>query len=176
MIVPMVMHMASAYFISTGRDLPDGSYKQLEAAGAKTKQKGTANVVALGFSNTNALIMLLTYGLCFGVELCMNNKLVPYFTRYYGMHPTVAGPLGACFSLMNLFARSWGGILSDYANKKFGMRGRITAMWVVQTVEGVFCILMGLVTIGLNNPDKAKAAGMPNVQPDWTDSSGNTWV
>jgi hypothetical protein len=90
--------------------------------------------------------------------------------------PATAGPLGACFSLMNLFARSWGGLLSDFANKKMGMRGRITAMWVVQTVEGVFCILMGLVTIGLNNPDKAKAAGMPNVQPDWTDSSGNTWV
>merc|ERR1712023_65054 len=104
--------------------------------------------------NTNALIMLLTYGLCFGVELCMNNKLVPYFTRYYGMHPRVAGPLGACFSLMNLFARSWGGLLSDFMNKKFGMRGRITAMWVVQSIEGVFCILMGLVTVNFDGPDE----------------------
>merc|ERR1719197_706520 len=149
MIVPMVMHLGSAYFISTGRDLPDGSYKQLEAAGAKQKQKGAANVVALGFSNTNALIMLVTYGLCFGVELCMNNKLVPYFTRYHGMVPTVAGPLGACFSLMNLFARSWGGILSDWANKKTGIKGRILSMWIIQTIEGVFCILMGLVTVGM---------------------------
>merc|ERR1719258_525837 len=99
MVVPIVMHLASAFFISTGRDLPDGSYKQLEAAGAKQKSKGAGNVAILGFTNTNALIMLLTYGLCFGVELCMNNKLVPYFTRYYGMKPTIAGPLGACFSL-----------------------------------------------------------------------------
>merc|ERR1719502_2570478 len=98
--------------------------------------------------------MLFTYGMCFGVELCMNNKLVPYFTRYYGMAPTIAGPLGACFSLMNLFARSWGGILSDFANKKAGIRGRIWAMWITQTIEGLFCILMGLVTVGMEGPDE----------------------
>ena len=155
MIVPAIMHVVSTIFIMTARDLPDGSYAELEAMGVKQKSKGAGNVAILGFSNTNALIMLMTYGMCFGVELCMNNKLVPYFTRYYGMHPRVAGPLGACFSLMNLFARSWGGLLSDFANKKFGMRGRITAMWVVQTIEGVFCILMGLVTIGMVNPDSA---------------------
>jgi nitrate/nitrite transporter NarK len=155
MFVPAIMHIVSTVFIMRARDLPDGSYKELEALGAKQKSKGAGNVAVLGFSNTNALIMLLTYGLCFGVELCMNNKLVPYFTRYYGMHPRVAGPLGACFSLMNLFARSWGGLLSDFCNKKAGMRGRITAMWVVQTIEGVFCILMGMVTIGMINPDSA---------------------
>merc|ERR1719230_1334468 len=83
----------------------------------------------------------------------MNAKLTPYFVRYYAFPTAIAGPLGACFSLMNLFARSWGGILSDVMNKKFGMRGRITAMWVIQSIEGVFCILMGLVTIGFDNPD-----------------------
>merc|ERR1719326_2262710 len=92
MILPICMHLGSMALIWTGRDLPDGSYKQLEASGAKQKQKGAANVLALGFSNTNALIMLVTYGLCFGVELCMNNKLTPYMTRYYGLKPSEAGP------------------------------------------------------------------------------------
>ena len=156
MIVPIVMHLVSFAFIMLARDLPDGSYKELENAGVKQKTSGAGGLqlIALGFSNTNALIMLLTYGMCFGVELCMNNKLVPYFTRYYGMHPRVAGPLGACFGLMNLFARSWGGLLSDYANKKMGMRGRITAMWLIQTLEGCMCIVMGLVTVGMNGPDE----------------------
>merc|ERR1711988_1612237 len=81
-------------------------------------------------------------------------KLTPYFTRYYAFPTSVASPLGACFSLMNLFARSWGGLLSDFMNKKFGMRGRITAMWVVQSIEGVFCILMGLVTVNFDGPDE----------------------
>ena len=165
MIVPICMHLGSAFLISTGRDLPDGSYKQLEASGAKQKSKGAANVVALGFSNTNAWIMLVTYGLCFGVELTMNNKLTPYFNRYYGMHPTLAGPLAACFSLMNLAARSWGGCLSDAMAKQFGLRGRIAAMWVIQTIEGLFCILMGLVTVGYDSPDELKYDANPELYP-----------
>merc|ERR1711988_1724981 len=142
-------------FIWSGKDLPDGSYKQLETAGNKQKSKGTANVMALGFSNTNALIMTVTYGLCFGVELTMNNKLTPYFSRYYGMHPTTAGPLAASFSLMNLVARAWGGCLSDACAKKYGLRGRITAMWIVQTIEGLFCILLALVTIPADGPEES---------------------
>merc|ERR1712023_402189 len=121
--------------------------KELEAMGAKQKSKGAGNVAILGFSNTNALIMLVTYGLCFGVELCMNNKLVPYF------------------------ARSWGGLLSDYASKKCGMRGRITAMWVVQTIEGFFCILMGLVTVGMDGPDEAGFSAI-TTQGVYVDDSG----
>merc|ERR1719284_1749509 len=175
MIVPICMHLIAAIFILLARDLPDGSYKELEALGAKQKSKGASNVVALGFSNTNALIMLVTYGLCFGVELCMNNKLVPYFTRYYAMPPTTAGPLGACFSLMNLFARSWGGLLSDYASKKCGMRGRITAMWVVQTIEGFFCILMGLVTVGMDGPDEAGFSAI-TTQGVYVDDSGTEYL
>jgi NNP family nitrate/nitrite transporter-like MFS transporter len=167
MIVPFIMHCASAYFISTGRDLPDGSYKELEASGVKQKSKGSGNVLALGFSNTNALIMLITYGLCFGVELTMNNKLTPYFSRYYGMHPTVAGPLAACFSLMNLAARAWGGCLSDALAKKFGLRGRIAGMWVIQTLEGLMCVFMGLVTLPYDSPDEFKyddVVKYPNIQ------------
>jgi NNP family nitrate/nitrite transporter-like MFS transporter len=154
MIVPICMHLLSTCFIMAARDLPDGSYKELEGMGAKKKGAGCAEVVKLGFSNTNALIMLLTYGLCFGVELCMNNKLPPYFTRFYGMHPLTAGPLSACFGLMNLFARSWGGLLSDWSNKKCGIRGRIFSMWLVQTIQAVFCIVMGLVTVGMDGPDE----------------------
>jgi nitrate/nitrite transporter NarK len=174
MIVPFIMHAGAAYFIYTGRDLPDGSYKELEASGVKQKSKGSGNVLALGFSNTNALIMLITYGLCFGVELTMNNKLSPYFGRYYGMHPTIAGPLAACFSLMNLAARAWGGCLSDGLAKKYGLRGRIAGMWVIQTLEGLMCVFMGLVTLEYDSPDEFKfkdSDAYPNRQGVYTNGA-----
>merc|ERR1719238_676754 len=151
-IVPLVMHLLSALFVFSGRDLPDGNYRQLEKAGAKQKVKGGV-VAKIGLSNVNAWILALTYGLCFGIELTMNNKVVPYFYRYYGVTPQLAGILGSCFGLMNLFARSWGGLLSDALNAKYGMRGRIWGMWVIQTLEGLMCIFMGLVTINIPNPD-----------------------
>ena len=112
LIVPLAMHILSCIFTLTARDLPDGNYRELESSGAKQKVKG-GSVAAIGFSNINAWILVLTYGLCFGVELTMNNKVVMYFFNYYGLSPQIAGLLGSCFGLMNLVARSWGGLLSD---------------------------------------------------------------
>jgi len=174
-IVPLVLHMISALFVWTGRDLPDGSYKELEDAGVKQKSKdqgGGFNLVKVGFSNTNALILLLTYGCCFGVELTMNNKLVAYFNQYYALSPSNASTLGATFSLMNLFARSWGGLLSDWADKHFGMRGRITSMWVCQTLCGLCCLFLGVVTVAKSSPDDEQFKGMAKVQGIYEHDNG----
>jgi len=159
-----------------GRDLADGSYAALEKMGAKQKSKGGGNVAILGFSNTNAWILLVTYGLCFGVELTMNNKLTGYFERYHAMPNTLAGPLGATFSLMNLFARSWGGILSDWLAKRYGIRGRIWGMWTCQTLEGFMCILFGLCTTGYDSPDEIKFHNTPLVNSTWTSGYGTQYT
>ena len=60
---------------------------------------------------------------------------------------------------MNLFARSWGGILSDAMNARYGMRGRLWSMWVVQALEGMMCIIMGQVTIDMASPDRMLKPG-----------------
>jgi NNP family nitrate/nitrite transporter-like MFS transporter len=153
MVVPAALHVISSVLVIMGRDLPDGNYKELETSGAKQKAQG-GKAVLIGFSNVNAWILTITYGFCFGVELTMNNKAVLYFYRYYGVSPQIAGVLGSCFGLMNLFARSWGGMLSDLMNSKFGMRGRIWAMWIFQSLNGLMCLVMGLVTINMPSPDR----------------------
>ncbi len=163
LIIPLAMHILSCIFTLSARDLPDGNYRELETSGAKQKVKG-GSVAAIGFSNINAWILVITYGLCFGVELTMNNKVVMYFFNYYGLSPQIAGLLGSCFGLMNLVARSWGGLLSDVMNKKFDIRGRLWSMWIIQTLEGVMCILMGLVTVDLNGPHEPGYADSEKLQ------------
>jgi MFS transporter, NNP family, nitrate/nitrite transporter len=74
----------------------------------------------------------------------VNNIITPYLVDQFGLKLTLAGALGSCFGLMNLFARSLGGFWSDIAGKRYGMRGRLWALWVMQTLEGVMCIFMGL--------------------------------
>jgi len=65
-LIPMAMHIIAFFFIWGGRDLADGSYSELELSGAKQKSAlsgSSLDLVKVGFSNTNALIMLITYGM-----------------------------------------------------------------------------------------------------------------
>jgi MFS transporter, NNP family, nitrate/nitrite transporter len=88
--------------------------------------------------------MTAMYGFCFGVELTINNIIVSYLFDQFGLKLSIAGVLGSLFGLMNLFARTVGGLGSDIAGKRFGMRGRLWAYWIMQTIEGAMCIFMGL--------------------------------
>jgi NNP family nitrate/nitrite transporter-like MFS transporter len=151
--VPLAFHVVGGLAVLTARDLPDGNYAELEKIGAK--QKANSGVVLkVGCSNINAIILTLTYGMCFGIELTMNNVAAGYFYEYQGLSPQLSGLCASCWGLMNIIARSMGGWLSDWANAKAGMRGRLWACWIVQTLEGVFCILLGSVTTQMGAPHK----------------------
>jgi len=64
-------------------------------------------------TNYRMWCLVATYGFCFGVELTVNNIIVSYLFDQFDLDLNVAGVLGACFGLMNLFARSIGGLVSD---------------------------------------------------------------
>ena len=57
---------------------------------------------------------------------------------------TRSAPPRSPSGLMNLFARSIGGLLSDWGARRHGMRGRLWVLWSVQSLEAAMCIFMGL--------------------------------
>ena len=150
-LVPLAMHILGGLFALTARDLPDGNINELEASGAKQKSKGSV-VLKTGLTNVNAWILTATYGMCFGVELTMNSVAALYFHEYHGLTPQIAGLLASFYGLMNLVARSAGGLLSDWSNRRAGMRGRLWSAWAVQTIEGALCCCMAAVTLGADAP------------------------
>jgi NNP family nitrate/nitrite transporter-like MFS transporter len=126
-----------------GQDLPDGNYMLLHTSG-QLEKKNAFQTQMLGCKNYRMWCMVATYGFCFGVELTMNNIVAGYLYDQFELDLVTAGTLASCYGLMNLFARSLGGLASDYASVKFGMRGRLWTLWLCQTLEGVLCIFMGL--------------------------------
>lgn len=95
------------------------------------------------------ILMIWQYSACFGCELVMNNVLATHFADYFGVDMVAAGALALCFGGMNLFARSLGGLLSDWANKQWHMQGRLWAHFISLFGQGVFLFLFGCVNSDL---------------------------
>ncbi|CAN0182216.1 unnamed protein product [Ectocarpus sp. 4 AP-2014] len=138
-------------------DCPKGNYKELEAHGAMTR-KSSAVSFKKGYSNVNSWIMFAQYAACFGVELTVNNTAANYFSDEFGLSTSKAGMVASLFGLMNLFARSVGGIWSDFLYRRFGagvtgMRGRFFAQWTALVWEGCFLFLFTYMnTLGVAIP------------------------
>jgi MFS transporter, NNP family, nitrate/nitrite transporter len=134
--------------LAFSQDLPDGNMSDLYEHGAM-KKPGGASVWKAAVTNYRTWVMALTYGYAFGVELTVDNVISQYMFDQFHLSLTVAGVLGSVFGMLNLFSRPSGGLLSDWVALRWGMRGRLWAMWVIQSLSAIFCILLGVTSHSL---------------------------
>ena len=136
-------------------DCPYGNFKELKAkkTAADKEAEDKAALETGGEPGTIAARSLIDaactwqtwilhacYMFSFGVELIVNGNIVTYFVETFGMAQTDAGFIGSIFGCLNLFARSLGGYWSDLYLARWGVRGRIHALFQ-QTLGMSVCLI-----------------------------------
>jgi len=89
----------------------------------------------------------LMYAASFGVELTIDNIAALYFVDQFKLKLALAGLVAGSFGMMNLFARALGGIVSDKANKRWGLKGRTTLLGCTLLCEGLALVVLSHASI-----------------------------
>jgi len=111
----------------------------------KSKRAGPMDYVKVCM-DYRVFLMIFQYSACFGCELVMNNILATHFHDEFGMDLVASGALALTFGGMNLFARSLGGIASDWANARWQMTGRLWVHFLALFGQAGFLFLFGCIT------------------------------
>ena len=148
MVVPGValFLIGIAYYFLT-QDSPEGNYRELRAAGRMAPASSVNGSFLAAARDYRVWALFLIYGACFGIELTINNVAALYYHDRFGLSVGVAGLLAGLFGLMNVFARTLGGVLGDRAGIKFGLRGRVMFMGIVLLLEGLALVLFSQMAV-----------------------------
>ena len=134
-----------AYYRFT-QDAPDGNFKALREAGKLPDAKQVNGSFLTACRDVRVWALFVAYGACFGIELTVLNIAAIYFMDYFGLGLAAAGIAAGLFGLMNLFARTLGGVLGDRAGLRWGLRGRVIWLAIALFGQGITLMLFSRMT------------------------------
>lgn len=133
------------YFFTT--DLPDGNFKELRAKGEIRGHNDVKGTFMMAAKDKRVWALFFIYAACFGIELTINNMAALYYRDYFGLGLTTAGLVAGLFGLMNIFARTMGGVIGDRFAFKGGLKGRVRWLFIALAVEGVALMIFSRMTV-----------------------------
>ncbi|MCB9950102.1 MAG: MFS transporter [Planctomycetaceae bacterium] len=143
-----------AYYYLT-QDTPEGNFADLRAAGKLPESKTVRGSFLAACKDHRVWALFVIYGACFGIELTINNVAALYFLDYFAyfkeMDPLkavgAAGLIASLFGLMNIFARTLGGVFGDRFGEKWGLSGRVKWLFITLFLEGLALMLFSQMSI-----------------------------
>lgn len=143
-----------AYYFFT-QDAPEGNFADLRAAGKLPEKKQTRGSFLAACRDYRVWALFVIYGACFGIELTINNVAALYFADYFDYFQTMdpikavgmAGLLASLFGLMNIFARTLGGVFADKFGEKWGLSGRVKWLFITLFLEGLALMLFSQMNV-----------------------------
>jgi len=149
MVMPgaVLFLMGIAYFFLT-QDVPDGNYASLRSRGELSAAKGSGwQSFLLAVKDVRVWALFVVYAACFGVELTINNIAALYYFDRFAVDLKTAGLIAGLFGLMNIFARTLGGVYSDMIAVRWGLKGRVSFMGAVLLLEGISLVLFAQMSL-----------------------------
>ena len=149
MIIPgaVLFLTGIAYYFFT-QDAPDGNFKDLRAKGelppVTDKEEGSFWLAAKDY---RVWALFVIYAACFGVELTINNIAALYYFDRFELDLATAGLIAGLFGMMNIFARTLGGMFSDRFAKNWGLGGRVKFLLAVLIIEGIALIVFSQMSV-----------------------------
>ncbi|HTR27913.1 MAG TPA: MFS transporter, partial [Puia sp.] len=140
----MMWVIAFLYYRYT-KDTPAGNFREVRGYGelarpaGSTRRRGSTSRAGwlAALADWRILTLTLAYAVCFGMEITFDNVASLYFVDNFHLSAARAGLWAGVFGAMNLFARALGGVLSDKAGFRWGMRGKGFLLSAVLLLEGV---------------------------------------
>ena len=141
MVVPgIVLFLTGLAYYRFTQDAPDGNFSDLRARGElppATREHGAMQSFAAAAKDIRVWALFVVYAACFGVELTINNIAAIYFFDTFSLNLATAGLIAGLFGMMNLFARTLGGIFSDLFARNGGLKGRVRWLFIALLCEGI---------------------------------------
>ncbi|WP_141731999.1 MFS transporter [Oligoflexus tunisiensis] len=122
------------------QDTPEGDLIDLRRDGRLPPPHKTSRNFSLALRDYRVWVLALMYGLCFGLELTIDNIAALYFIDYFQLDWKMAGFAAASFGMMNIFSRALGGYLGDVWGRRLGLNGRVSWLALVIFGEGISLI------------------------------------
>ncbi len=143
-----------AYFFLT-QDAPDGNFAELRERGEMPSKQHVKGSFLAACRDPRVWSLFLIYGACFGIELTINNVAALYFLDYFDyfqeMDPvkavSTAGLIAGLFGLMNIFARTLGGVFGDRFGEKWGLKGRVRWLFIALFCEGLALMVFSQMSV-----------------------------
>ena len=138
MVIPGIALLLSGFlYWKFTEDSPDGSYAELRAKGELEGPNEVNGAFLKACADYRVWALFIIYGACFGVELTINNIAALYFHDYFKLGLANAGLVAGLFGLMNIFARTLGGIAGDKWGLKWGLQGRVWLLGMILFLAGI---------------------------------------
>lgn len=145
-IAGVVCLLAAATYYYKTQDTPAGNFKELRDAGLLPSLRSMKGGFAAACRDGRVWALFLLYGACFGIELTINNVAALYFSDNFGLGLASAGLVASLFGLMNIFARTLGGVFGDRLGMKYGLNGRVRWLFLVVLGEGIALMIFSRMT------------------------------